>query len=105
MNYTKKKVIERIASQITALYVDTVEYDESRDEIYLNNDYGDAQKAVAKLSFNHYGIEQLIYDESVTLEVQAMILLSEIDEDYGKMYPNEMVDRLKYAITEIAKMF
>lgn len=105
MNSIRKEIIKRIVSQITALYVDSVEYDESRDEIYLNNDHGDRLVSVAKLGFNHYGIEQLIYDESVTLEVQAIILFSKIDEDFGTISHTEIVDRLRHAMTEIKKMF
>lgn len=105
MNSIRKEIIKRIVSQIIALYVDSVEYDESRDEIYLNNDHGDRLVSVAKLGFNHYGIEQLIYDESVTLEVQAIILFSKIDEDFGTISHTEIVDRLRHAMTEIKKMF
>lgn len=105
MNNTKKEIVNRIVSQITALYVDSVDYDEMRDEIYLNNNNGNGQSTVAKLSFNNYGVEQIIYDEDATLEIQAMLLISEIDSDYGTLEPSEIVERLQNAISEIAKMF
>lgn len=105
MNSIRKEIIKRIVSQITVSYVDSVEYDESRDEIYLYHDRGDRLVSVAKLGFNYYGVEQLIYNESVTLEVQAIILFSKIDEDFGTILHKEIVDRLRHAMTEIKKMF
>lgn len=97
MNNTRYAIVKRIASKINALYVDSFDYDETRDEIWLLNNRKDGNRSVAKLSFNNSGVEQLILDEDVVLEVQALLLLAEIDTDYGMLEPYEILERLMQA--------
>lgn len=97
MNKTRKTIVKQIVSKIDALYVDSFDYDETRDVITLVNHQDDKKFVVAKLDFTNDGVEQTFYDEYVVLEVQALLLLAEIDTDFGMLAPYQILERLMQA--------
>ena len=97
MNETRKTIVKHIASKIDSLYVDSFDYDEMQDVIILLNRQDDKKSAIAKLSFTNNGVEQTFYDKYAVLEVQALLLLADIDTDYGTLEPYEILERLEQA--------
>lgn len=105
MNETRKTIIKQIVSKIDALYVDSFDYDETQDVIIFFNRQDDKKSPIAKLSFTNDGVEQIFYDKYAVLEVQALLLLAEIDADYGMLEPYQILERLMQANIVLYDMY